>query len=84
VPEARAGRTPKRQRLLPECEALDIRYAHLPASLAGPLEWRADWPGAEQVLPRLLDVSVRFAGEELRRLYAVPAGVLKPVEPAAS
>lgn len=85
IPEARAARPPKRQRLLPECGALEIRYAHLPASLAGPLEWRAEWRDAAQDFPRLLDVSIRFAsGEELRRLYAVPIGVLKPAEAPAS
>ena len=86
VGEARAGRPPQRRRLLPDCEALSVRYAYLPATESDPLEWRAEWKTPELELPRLVEVSIRLAsGERLTRVYAIPAGVLKSYEePPAS
>lgn len=79
--EARAGSLPQPQRLLPDCETLSMRYAYLPAAASEPLEWKAEWQAPEHTLPRLVEVSIRFAsGGSLTRIFAIPAGILKPAE----
>ena len=85
VSEARAGRDPVPELLLPACDVLSVRYAYLPASSgqgAGtfePLAWFPEWQsGTARDVPRLLEASVHLVSGRLsRRILAIPAGVLK-------
>ena len=80
--EARARLDPARERLLPECGRLSFRYGVLPAGTSAdppPLEWRDSWTGAEQRLPRLVEVQVRLpSGRRLRRVIEIPVGTSAP------
>jgi len=86
VGEARAGRDPARELLLPDCDALSIRYAYLPAAGTGgqagalePLAWLPEWQSGEtQELPKLLEASVHCgSGRAIQRMLSIPVGVLK-------
>ena len=86
VSEVRAGRGPTPVLLLPDCDALSIRYAYLPASASGgpggseePLVWFPDWQdGGTRELPKLLEASMHFgSGRARQRILAIPVGVLK-------
>ena len=85
VSEARAGREPTPELLLPECDALSIRYAYLPVASGQstgtfePLAWFPEWQsGTTRDLPRLLEASVHLvSGRSSRRILAIPVGVLK-------
>ena len=85
VSEARAGREPASELVLPECDALSIRYAYLPGAdsasggAVAPLAWLPEWQsGTTGDLPRLLEASAHLAsGRMIQRVLAIPAGVLK-------
>ena len=72
--------------LLTGCDQLTIRYAiqrlpDQPASDGDPVAWRATWDDSITTLPRLLAVSLKLdTGEDLTRVFAIPAGKL-PSEP---
>ena len=86
VGEARAGRDPTPELLLPDCDTLSVRYAYLPEASSGgtagtfePLAWLPEWQGgATCELPTLLEASAHFgSGRTSQRILAIPAGVLK-------
>jgi len=94
VGEARArSPEPTPQLLLPDCETLAFQYAYLPSppteqppQRQAPQEliWESTWPDdAHQPLrlPRLVEVSIRAAGHEVRHLCAIPTGVFGQTEP---
>ena len=78
VSEARLHSEPVRELLLPDCEALGVRYAYLPTGgAADVLEWRDEWL-FERELPRLVEVTVRRASKRaVTRVMAIPQGSLK-------
>ena len=79
VGEARAHSEPAQELLLPDCEALSVRYAYAPPDESEPLEWREDWLfSTEMELPRLIEVTVHLtSGREVSRVIAIPQGSLK-------
>lgn len=80
--EARAHREPTPELLLPGCEALRARYAHLPPEPEAPLEWRDRWEQPERALPRLVDLTLELgAGGQVTRRLALPVGVGTPSGP---
>lgn len=75
VGDARARTAPSPQLALPECEQLSLRYAVLPDDPAEPPAWRSQWAEPHRGLPRLLEVTMRFAsGERLTRVMGIPSG----------
>src|SRR3989338_8497054 len=79
VGEARAHSEPAQELLLPDCDALSVRYAYAPLDESAPLEWGQEWL-YENELPRLIEVTVRrTTGEPITRLMAIPHGSLKQV-----
>jgi len=75
IGEARARREPVPQLVLPDCEQLSVRYAAISPDSPEPLEWRSQWDEPERGLPRLVEVTMRFAaGNRLTRVFAIPAG----------
>ena len=90
VSAVRLGREGSPELLLPDCKSLAIRYAYLPeqmnlSSTNGSItfDWHPAWnDGHKRELPRLVEVSVELTdGTVLRRLFALPAGVMKAFEP---
>jgi hypothetical protein len=72
---------PTRELLLPGCEALALRYAYRPPaeSASQELVWQPAWPDRPNEpwrLPRLVEVSLRVGGGDIRRTGSVPAGAL--------
>ena len=89
VGEARARiPQPTPDLVLPDCESMSFRYAYvLPkeAARAG-LEWKAQWPdspGDALKLPRLIEATLRVSGSQIRRVCAIPSGVLGRTEGAS-
>ena len=81
VSEARTQREPARELLLPDCEALRVRYAYTPPDEFVALEWREEWLFARE-LPRLIEVTVhRTSGPDVTRVMTIPHGSLKPAQP---
>jgi prepilin-type N-terminal cleavage/methylation domain-containing protein len=79
VGEARTHREPAHERLLPDCEALQVRYAYAPVDESAPLEWQPVWLFGEE-LPRLIEVTVRrTAAEQTTRVMAIPHGSFEQV-----
>ncbi|MBI1992243.1 MAG: hypothetical protein HYY90_03410 [Candidatus Omnitrophica bacterium] len=83
VGEARARSSPSEPKLvLPDCEELSFRYAYRPTPEADTwqaLEWRPAWPDEPAGLPRLpqlIETSLRVSGHQIRRVFAVPSGLL--------
>lgn len=83
IGEARKAQQPREEVLVPECETLTLRYAYLTPSGPAPstvasdvLEWRDQWTQADE-LPRLIEMTLACPPRELRRLFAIPVGVLK-------
>ena len=84
---------PAPELVLPDCAALAFQYAYLPSppteqqpqrQTPEELIWKSTWPDdADQPLrlPRLVEVSIRAAGHEVRRLCAIPTGVFGQTEP---
>ena len=82
VGEARARLPqPTPELVLPDCESMSFRYAYVPpkgAARAG-LEWKAQWPDSPDdalKLPRLIEVTVQVSGRSVRRVCAIPIGLL--------
>lgn len=79
VGQARARNPePVPQLLLPACEALAFQYAYLRLA-SEELTWESTWPEPDNAdepwrLPRLVEVSIRAGGHEVRRLGAIPIG----------
>jgi len=68
--------------LLPGCVDLAIRYAYTAVEGSGTLEWRDEWLFPDE-FPQAVEVTVRFeSGREIRRVMAIPIGVLKSVQQA--
>jgi len=81
VGEARAHSESARDLLLPDCEALRVRYAYTPPDEFVALEWREEWLFARE-LPRLIEVTVhRTSGPDVTRVMTIPHGSLKPAQP---
>jgi hypothetical protein len=83
VGEARAHQEPSRDRLLPSCDTLTFRYGVLPPRAPEeplqPVEWRDQWTGSEQRLPRLVEAVIRLpSGRRLRRVIGIPVGTVTP------
>jgi len=79
VGEARTHSEPARELLLPDCSALEVRYAYAPADESAPLEWRQEWLYGRE-LPQLIEVTVRRTkAEEVTRVIAIPHGSFKSV-----
>ena len=75
--EARARHAPMPELILPGCERMTLRYAHVPSDATEPLEWRDRWEQPERLLPRLVDVALNLgAGGQLARRLAIPIGSL--------
>jgi len=82
--EARTHSEPVHELLLPDCEALKVRYAYLlPPDVAEAFEWRDQWLFEKELeLPRLIEVTVRLASKRtVTRVMAIPQGSLKPAPP---
>ena len=80
VGEARAALEVVRELVLPGCEALQVRYAYVPAEGTGSVEWHEEWRYPDE-LPQLIEVTIeQTAGRSTRRLIAVPQGSFKPAE----
>ncbi len=67
--------------MLPGCEALSLRYAYRPTGTTeqGGLEWKARWldrPDEALRLPRLIEATVQVSGRSVRRICAIPIGLL--------
>jgi hypothetical protein len=78
INQARAGIEVTRTLILPACESLLLQYAYLPSVEGEPLAWQPEWEFPNE-LPRLLEVSVRLSsGQEVKRVMAIPIGVLRP------
>ena len=81
VGEARSGREPAWELILPECKTLRVRYAYAPLDETAALEWLEDWRYPEE-LPRLIEVTVGVsAGREFQRVMAIPQGSFKSATP---
>ena len=83
VGEARArSARPRPELVLPNCEGISFRYAYRPRAEADTwqaLEWKPAWPDEPTglpKLPRLIEASVRVSGRQVRRVFAIPPGVL--------
>ena len=83
--DARAGRPPARDRLLPDCARLSVRYATPSANPEEPMEWKTEWLSAYRSLPRFVEVSLDLAsGRRLTHLFAIPIGTAaEPQAPGA-
>jgi type II secretory pathway component PulJ len=93
IGEARLRAETAPRLLLPECDALSVRFAYLPqADQPEPFVWTGAWEDAHEKLPRLMAVSISLAskgreGAESRRgvtrVLAIPSGVVEKVPEAA-
>jgi type II secretory pathway pseudopilin PulG len=81
VGEVQAAQPPIPELLLDGCDGLSFRYAFRPSDHASgaSLEWSDQWNDVTQ-LPRLIEVSLRIRGRDMRRFFTIPSGVLKPIE----
>ena len=80
ISEARSGAQPTTEvPLLPTCEDFSIRYGYLPIDeTSQSLEWDRRWRfDATKEIPQLVDVSFTTSGRRIRRVFAIPVGVLK-------
>lgn len=81
------------ERLLPSCAEMSVRFAYHPGGGPGELNWRPVWDQEIELMPRLLEITLRWDNEEGKdylendaRLFARevmrnPAGVLIPYQP---
>lgn len=69
--------------LLPDCEELAVKYAYMPSGQTQnpqePFDWRSQWVDAKK-LPRLIELSLTVSRQPVRRVLAVPSGILRPFE----
>ncbi|MBI2885562.1 MAG: hypothetical protein HYY15_05265 [Candidatus Omnitrophica bacterium] len=80
--EARAGQEPLARLLLPGCERAAFRYAVATPEAGGPSAWSDQWNRLPE-LPRLVEVVLqRSNGPPLRRVCAIPSGILPPRDAA--
>jgi prepilin-type N-terminal cleavage/methylation domain-containing protein len=83
VGEARAHQPVMPQLLLPGCDRLTLQYA-IKSADSTDMQWLDEWPDPISSLPRLVSVVLRLeSGQEVGRVFAVPAGSLA-LTPAAS
>jgi len=79
VGQLRAGLAPTPQLLLPDCEALSLRYAYQSSTGTTPLEWNARWLYPDE-LPRFVEVRVQLhSGRTMHHVLGIPIGALKPL-----
>ena len=78
ITDARAQVEAAAELLLPGCESMAFRYrVQAPEGASDRLAWVEEWAGAEQTMPRLMDVSIRLTdGRQVTRLLTVPIGTL--------
>ena len=71
---------PTPELMLPDCEELSVQYAYLPPGSTGALEWHDEWHHQYDALPQLVEVTLVVAGHHLRRIFALPTGILEPFQ----